>query len=104
MYTNIGCKLYNKQADSKDDNGTTIEGDYEYVTDINCDKQPMTKEIAIKAYGYNLPVEDQFYIDKILYPDVLIDVGSRFYIDDNKYEAKKVLSYDDHYEILTHLL
>jgi hypothetical protein len=77
-------------------NGVTIPGVLAWVRDIDCDMQPYSQELLIKAYGYDIPVTKRFFIEDI----ADIKIGTILKYGSDSHEVKKIIAWDV-FEVMT---
>ena len=78
-------------------NGVTIPGALSLLKTISCDMQPYSQELLIKSYGYDIPVTKRFFIEDIA--DIAIGTILKYGTD--SHEVKKIIAWDNYYDIMT---
>lgn len=96
MFTNCMAEIWNKSDDTKVD-GITIPGAPTLIRSIDCDMQPYSTELLMKNYGYDIPVTKRFFIDDI----ADIDIGTVLKVNTDRHEVKKIVPWDDYFEVFT---
>ena len=91
MYNNFSVDIWNMGPNTKE-GGITIPGVLTFVRKIQCDMQPTSTELLIKAYGYDTPVTRRFFIDD--YEGV--SIGTILVINGEKHEIKKAIPWDNY--------
>ena len=100
MLKKYNVDVFNKASSTKV-NGITIEGQLEFVKNIDCDMQPYSRALLIKAYGYDLEVTKRIFMD--IDPDVRI--GTVFHYTNlqgivEKYEVKAIPWDEGYFEVM----
>ena len=96
MISNFTVGIYNKMPSTKI-NGITIPGDLAWVRNTDCDMQPYSTELLIKAYGYDIPVTKRFFIEDV--SD--IKIGTILQYGSEQHEVKKIIPWDNYFDVIT---
>jgi hypothetical protein len=96
MLSNYSVGVWNREPSTKV-NGVTIPGVLAWVRNIDVDMQPYSQELFIRQYGYNIEVTKRFFIEDIRD----IKIGTVLQYGAEKHEVKKVIAWDDYYDVMT---
>ncbi|WP_010249221.1 hypothetical protein [Acetivibrio cellulolyticus] len=79
-----------------DDYGLWHNGGETVLKTIQCDVQPITKELANKIFGYEDTVEYRVFCDI----DANVDTGTIIQYKNKKYKVVKIFEWDDYLDLL----
>jgi len=94
MFYNFKVGVWNRALSTKV-NGIVIPGVLAWVKDLDCDIQPYSTALLLKAYGYDIEVNKRIFMDY----DSAIKIGTIFYYTNlqdvvEKYECKAIINWD----------
>lgn len=81
----------------KDDYGSLITS-YSLNKSIDCDKQPYSRQLLFKEYGYDLDCTNRVFcdLDEELDDGVIVSFND----DTTKYRVQKALKWDDYMDVM----
>ena len=94
MFYNKTLKIANVSVGYTDDYGIWHDGETSFGDDIECDVQPMTKELAFKIFGVDINVKYRIFTDVVFEPGVIIQYASKLY------RVISVLQWDDYCDFI----
>jgi len=100
MLKNFNVNIYTREPGKKV-NGIYIQGELTLINNINCDIQPVSTELLLKTYGFNIDVNKRIFIDCF---DSDIKIGTIIQYQNKQnttesYEVKKIIPWENFMEV-----
>lgn len=96
MFYDKKIELYKEGQPIKNKYGGTAIGKPVYIKTINCDVQAYSRELFKKEYGYDIDVSERVFMDL----DAEAIEGRIIKYNNNDYEIKKTIEWDDYMELM----
>jgi len=96
MFYKNKMKFY-KAIKTKDSYGSWITT-YTYNKSVDCDKQPYSRQLLLKDYGYDLDCTNRVFCD--LNDEIDDGVIVSFDNDTTKFRVQKALPWDDYMDVM----
>jgi hypothetical protein len=93
--------IYNKTEGQKNEYGVWVEGELEFIKNIDVDIQPYSTELLLKEYGYNIQVTKRIFADSD--PNINIGTVLKYLNKQNiieNYDVRQIIDWDTHIEVM----